>query len=278
MEYFCNIDDALWSMDDEALRDIAASELEYLGLGKASEVVDFAVIRQPKAYPVYDAEYKDALEIVSGWLKTLENFQTVGRNGLHRYNNQDHSMLSAIYAAENILGGDHDVWERQRRTLLPRGVRRRQSNAGPAAGSRIERVSLLHEDDGSADACGGLDAEGRAFTDGAGAPPALTVSVVVPAHQAAGEIAACLRGIVAAGFRLSEILVVDDGSRDGTGEIARQMGVAVIRNDAPLRPAERAIAASRKRNRTSWSSSTPTSSSTRPPGRVSSNPSRAIQP
>jgi protoporphyrinogen oxidase len=110
MEYFCNIDDALWSMDDAALRDIAASELEHLGLGKASEVIDFAVIRQPKAYPVYDAEYKEALEVVSGWLKTLENFQTVGRNGLHRYNNQDHSMLSAIYAAENILGADHDVW------------------------------------------------------------------------------------------------------------------------------------------------------------------------
>jgi protoporphyrinogen oxidase len=110
MEYFCNIDDALWRMGDEALRDLAASELEYLGLGKASDVVDFAVIRQPKAYPVYDAEYREALEVVSGWLKTLENFQTVGRNGLHRYNNQDHSMLSAMYAAENILGAEHDVW------------------------------------------------------------------------------------------------------------------------------------------------------------------------
>lgn len=110
MEYFCNKNDALWEMDDEALRDLAASELEYLGLGKASEVVDFAVIRQPKAYPVYDAEYKEALGTVSGWLVTLENFQTVGRNGLHRYNNQDHSMLSAMYAAENILGSEHDVW------------------------------------------------------------------------------------------------------------------------------------------------------------------------
>jgi protoporphyrinogen oxidase len=110
MEYFCNVDDAFWKMEDEALRDLAASELEYLGLGKASEVVDFAVIRQPKAYPVYDSEYRAALDVVSGWLSTLANFQTVGRNGLHRYNNQDHSMLSAMYAAENILGAQHDVW------------------------------------------------------------------------------------------------------------------------------------------------------------------------
>ncbi|MCX8955309.1 hypothetical protein OU790_17950, partial [Ruegeria sp. NA] len=74
-------------------------------------VIDHAVIRQPKAYPVYDSEYKEALDTVSGWLKTLENFQTVGRNGLHRYNNQDHSMLSAMYAARNILGENYDVWD-----------------------------------------------------------------------------------------------------------------------------------------------------------------------
>jgi protoporphyrinogen oxidase len=110
MEYFCNIGSALWESSDEDLRDLAASELEKLGLGKAEEVVDFAVVRQPKAYPVYDGDYTEALAVVSGWLKTLENFQTVGRNGLHRYNNQDHSMLSAMYAVENILGAEHDVW------------------------------------------------------------------------------------------------------------------------------------------------------------------------
>ncbi|MGQ3489516.1 NAD(P)/FAD-dependent oxidoreductase [Roseovarius pacificus] len=111
MEYFCQKGDGLWSSSDEDLRKLASKELEDLGLAKASDVFDSTVIRQPKAYPVYDGEYKDALNIVSGWLKTLENFQTVGRNGLHRYNNQDHSMLSAMYAARNIMGASYDVWD-----------------------------------------------------------------------------------------------------------------------------------------------------------------------
>ncbi len=110
MEYFCQIGDGLWDMADSDLRDLAGAELETLGLAEAGDVVDAAIIRQPKAYPVYDAEYQEALEVVSDWLKTLKNFQTVGRNGLHRYNNQDHSMLSAMLAARNILGESHDVW------------------------------------------------------------------------------------------------------------------------------------------------------------------------
>ena len=69
------------------------------------------VIRQKKAYPVYDADYADALEVVSEWLGGFDNLQTIGRNGLHRYNNQDHSMLTGILAAQNILGADHDVWK-----------------------------------------------------------------------------------------------------------------------------------------------------------------------
>ncbi|SLN75994.1 NAD(P)/FAD-dependent oxidoreductase [Ruegeria meonggei] len=111
MEYFCQKDDGLWSSSDEDLRKLASEELEKLNLAKAKDVVDCAIIRQPKAYPVYDSEYKEALDTISDWLKTLENFQTVGRNGLHRYNNQDHSMLSAMYAARNIMGADLDVWD-----------------------------------------------------------------------------------------------------------------------------------------------------------------------
>ena len=110
MEYFCQEGDGLWTMSDADLRELASKELEELGLAKASTVIDAAIIRQPKAYPVYDGEYKDALDTVADWIQTLENFQTVGRNGLHRYNNQDHSMLSAMFAARNILGEDHDVW------------------------------------------------------------------------------------------------------------------------------------------------------------------------
>ncbi|MEO6093198.1 MAG: NAD(P)/FAD-dependent oxidoreductase [Novosphingobium sp.] len=111
MEYFCQEGDGLWSSSDEDLRALATSELVTLGLAQAHEVVDAAIIRQPKAYPVYDGEYKQALDEIADWINQLENFQTVGRNGLHRYNNQDHSMLSAIYAARNILGENYDVWD-----------------------------------------------------------------------------------------------------------------------------------------------------------------------
>ena len=110
MEYFCNIGDDLWEMSGEELHALASKELAQLGLATEDMVLDSAVIRQPKAYPVYDGEYMDALEVIGKWIRSFENFQTVGRNGLHRYNNQDHSMLSAMYAARNVLGGDYDVW------------------------------------------------------------------------------------------------------------------------------------------------------------------------
>lgn len=110
MEYFCEEGDALWEMSDEELRDHAARELEYLELADASSVTGSFVIRQPKAYPVYDQHYQEAVDTLSEWLKGLENFHTVGRNGLHRYNNQDHSMLAAMKAAENVFGARHDVW------------------------------------------------------------------------------------------------------------------------------------------------------------------------
>lgn len=110
LEYFCQKGDGLWNMNDEELRALASEELEKLGLSTKEHVIDAAIIRQPKAYPVYDGEYKDALAVIQEWIESLENFQTVGRNGLHRYNNQDHSMLSAMYAARNILGESHDLW------------------------------------------------------------------------------------------------------------------------------------------------------------------------
>jgi protoporphyrinogen oxidase len=111
MEYFCHTDDRLWHMSDRELVELASKELEKLGLAGASTVVDGTVIRQPKAYPVYDGEYHDALTVISEWVNGFENLQTVGRNGLHRYNNQDHSMLSAMYAVRNIFGAKHNLWE-----------------------------------------------------------------------------------------------------------------------------------------------------------------------
>ncbi|GGY44570.1 NAD(P)/FAD-dependent oxidoreductase [Parvularcula lutaonensis] len=109
MEYFCHEGDGLWEMSDEDLIKLAGKELEHIGLSKADRVKDGMIIRQPKAYPVYDGEYMEALDVILDWIDTLKNFQTAGRNGLHRYNNQDHSILSAMYAAENILGANHSV-------------------------------------------------------------------------------------------------------------------------------------------------------------------------
>ena len=111
MEYFCNDDEDIWKMSNEDLIKMAGQELEQIRLAPASSVIDGTIIRQPKAYPVYDSEYKTALDTLQAWISQFENFQTVGRNGLHRYNNQDHSMLSAMLAARNILGEDNDVWE-----------------------------------------------------------------------------------------------------------------------------------------------------------------------
>jgi protoporphyrinogen oxidase len=110
MEYFCHAGDGLWSASDDRLIDFAANELDQLGLAPRASVVDGTVIRQPKAYPVYDGNYGEALQVIQRWLGGLENFQTVGRNGLHRYNNQDHSMLTAMLAVQNLRGGKHNLW------------------------------------------------------------------------------------------------------------------------------------------------------------------------
>ncbi len=110
MEYFCHEGDGLWSSPDEELIARGMRELEQLGLADSAHVVDGVVIRQAKAYPVYDSEYSDALQVVRDWLAGFANFQTVGRNGMHRYNNQDHSMLTAMLAVRRILGEEHDLW------------------------------------------------------------------------------------------------------------------------------------------------------------------------
>ncbi|HBE53529.1 MAG TPA: FAD-dependent oxidoreductase, partial [Cyanobacteria bacterium UBA11369] len=91
--------------------DLATRELARLGLAVQRDVKDGFVFRQPKAYPVYDSEYRQHLKTIQSFLSTIENLQTVGRNGMHRYNNQDHSMLTAMLAVRNILGENHDLWE-----------------------------------------------------------------------------------------------------------------------------------------------------------------------
>ncbi len=110
LEYFCTAGDDLWTMDDDGVKAIAARELEAIGLVPASRIVDAHVVRVPKAYPVYDNGYADALAIVREWLAAFANLQLVGRNGMHKYNNQDHSMLTARLAVRNLFGERHDLW------------------------------------------------------------------------------------------------------------------------------------------------------------------------
>jgi protoporphyrinogen oxidase len=110
LEYFCFEGDGLWTMPDDELVKLGAREMEQLGLLRAADVEDGAVVRMAKAYPVYDGVYAGALAQIRSWLEGLPNLQLVGRNGMHKYNNQDHSMLTAMLAAENILGAKHDVW------------------------------------------------------------------------------------------------------------------------------------------------------------------------
>jgi len=110
LEYFCHAGDGLWTASDEELIEQARRELLVLGLVEPKNVVDGTVIRQPKAYPVYDEQYKAAVDTISAYIEGFDNLYSVGRNGMHRYNNQDHSMLTAMLAARNLMGESHDVW------------------------------------------------------------------------------------------------------------------------------------------------------------------------
>ena len=110
-EYFCFQGDETWSLPDHALVELAKRELGQIGLIDPSSVVDGIAIRVPRAYPMYDRGYVDAVATLRAFLATIPNLQTVGRNGLHRYNNQDHSMWTAVLGTLNLLdGADHDVW------------------------------------------------------------------------------------------------------------------------------------------------------------------------
>jgi protoporphyrinogen oxidase len=113
LEYFVQEGDAYWSASDAELIALGKRETELLGLAKAADVEDGCVIRMPKAYPVYDGDYQAALQVIRKWLEGLPNLHLIGRNGQHRYNNQDHSMVTACYAAENIAAGRavHDIWD-----------------------------------------------------------------------------------------------------------------------------------------------------------------------
>ena len=114
LEYFCNYADELWNSRDQYLISLATEELIRTGLlDDGSKVVDGTVLRVKDAYPVYDAASTKALPKIKESLSKIENLQTIGRAGMHRYNNMDHSMLTGLFAARNILQDRqaHDLWE-----------------------------------------------------------------------------------------------------------------------------------------------------------------------
>jgi protoporphyrinogen oxidase len=113
LEYFVFVGDALWNSSDTELIELATRELTELGFVRAEQVERGFVVRMPKAYPFYDKDYKHNVQVMRDWLaEVAPNVHPVGRNGMHRYNNQDHSMLTAVFTVENIVdGAGHDVWE-----------------------------------------------------------------------------------------------------------------------------------------------------------------------
>jgi protoporphyrinogen oxidase len=110
LEYFVWDKDEEWKWSKDRLVELGINECVQLGMLEPDEVEDGTVVRMKKAYPVYDHEYQQSLLTIRRYLETIDNLQTVGRNGLHRYNNQDHSMLTAVYAARNVVGENNDVW------------------------------------------------------------------------------------------------------------------------------------------------------------------------
>ena len=111
LEYFCTEGDGLWGMSDAELIELAKRELNRIGLASPADIEDGCVFRVQKAYPIYDSEYRGYLATVKNFVAGLENYQTIGRNGLHRYNNQDHAMVTGMLAVRNLAAGEHnDLW------------------------------------------------------------------------------------------------------------------------------------------------------------------------
>jgi len=112
VEYFCFRGDEIWELPGDEAVELATKELAAIGLIDPARVVDGVKVRVPKAYPMYDVNYEGAVATIRAYLARFANLQTCGRNGLHRYNNQDHSMWTAMLAMSNLLdGAGHDVWD-----------------------------------------------------------------------------------------------------------------------------------------------------------------------
>ncbi len=112
LEYFCFEGDGMWTSSDDTLIELGKKEIEQIGLANAMDITDGYVVRQKKAYPVYDHFYAEHIETIKTGLQPYKGLYLMGRNGMHKYNNQDHSMMTAMLAAKNIIAGEevYDLW------------------------------------------------------------------------------------------------------------------------------------------------------------------------
>jgi GT2 family glycosyltransferase len=212
LEYFCQQGDALWNTPDEELTALGARELEHLGLASADEVVDSCVFRVPRSYPVYDASYRASLERVRAFIDGFDNLRTIGRNGLHRYNNQDHSMLTGMLAVRSLLRGErHDVW------------------AVNTEGAYLEEVQV---EEAVAPTIPPSGDAARPFSW----VPKPRASVVIPVRDDARNLAHCLDAIARSGMAGLEVIVVDDASQDDSAEVATRAGARLLRLDRGMGP------------------------------------------
>jgi len=136
LEFFVHEGDEMWDSSDEDLIALGTAEIELLGLAARGAVQNGYVVRMPKAYPVYDTEYAANVEVIRKFLDAdWPNVHPVGRNGMHRYNNQDHSMLTAMLTVENIAEGTaHDIW-----AVNVEAEYHEQKSGAPPAGSGTGR-------------------------------------------------------------------------------------------------------------------------------------------
>jgi len=137
MEYFCFEGDGLWTSSDADLIELAKREIHQLGLADAALVSDGAVVRMPKAYPTYDSTYQTNLEVIRAHLDRIDNLHPVGRNGMHKYNNQDHSMLTAMMTVWNMKGAAHDVWAVNTDYEYHEEIRLEPRATAPAGAARV---------------------------------------------------------------------------------------------------------------------------------------------
>ncbi|CAN5895054.1 NAD(P)/FAD-dependent oxidoreductase [soil metagenome] len=139
LEYFCFEGDDLWNMADADLIALGTREIDAIGLIPASKVFDGCVVRQPKAYPVYDDAYQAHLAVIRRWLDRFDNLELAGRNGMHKYNNQDHSMMTGLLAARNILGlGQFDTWKVNTDAEYHEGEAEAQTETGRAVPRKLD--------------------------------------------------------------------------------------------------------------------------------------------